>query len=260
MTDSDPHKQSEPGPDSDPTGRAFDETVIRPNLSKEGDGGSGPSVEQPKYPSGPPSAGYQLGSPQPPADPYAPADPYSALPQYPTAPDYPGGQPGYGQPGQPGYGQQAPYGQQGYGQSGYGQSGYGQDPYNQQFGGQQFGQQYPGSDPYGQQPQYPQGGFPGAPGFGTPGYPPSAPGTNNLAIASLVTGILGICCFLFSIAGIITGVISLNQIKQTGEGGRGLAIAGIVCGAVTLVLSVIWGIYVVTSKDVTTGNALLGLF
>ena len=32
------------------------------------------------------------------------------------------------------------------------------------------------------------------------------------------------------------GMIALNQVKHTGEHGRGLAIAGIAVGAVTLVL------------------------
>jgi protein-disulfide isomerase len=56
-----------------------------------------------------------------------------------------------------------------------------------------------------------------------PGYP-AAPRTNTLSIVSLVTG------FFCSIAAVITGHLALNQIKRTGETGRGLAIAGLVLG------------------------------
>lgn len=51
--------------------------------------------------------------------------------------------------------------------------------------------------------------------------------TNGLAIASLVTGILG-----FSILSVIFGHIALNQIGRSREEGRGLAIAGLVLGYV----------------------------
>jgi hypothetical protein len=40
-----------------------------------------------------------------------------------------------------------------------------------------------------------------------------------------------------SIIGIALGVYALNHIAVTGEGGRGLATAGILVGAVTLLLS-----------------------
>ncbi|MFN4003040.1 DUF4190 domain-containing protein [Microcella sp.] len=53
---------------------------------------------------------------------------------------------------------------------------------------------------------------------------PVGPKTNTLAIVSLVLA------FFISLGAIICGHIALNQIKQTGEGGRGLAIAGLVLG------------------------------
>jgi peptidyl-prolyl cis-trans isomerase B (cyclophilin B) len=59
--------------------------------------------------------------------------------------------------------------------------------------------------------------------------------TNTLAIVSLVASILG----GFAIVGIITGHIALNQIKRTGEKGRGLALAGLIVGYVALVVSFI---------------------
>ncbi len=70
-----------------------------------------------------------------------------------------------------------------------------------------------------------------------PGYAPvpAAPKTNVLAIVSLVISILG-----FNIIAIILGAIALSQIKKTGENGRGLAIAGIIIGAISIVLIIIW--------------------
>lgn len=67
---------------------------------------------------------------------------------------------------------------------------------------------------------YPAYGQPAAPG----GY--YAPPTNTLAIISLVLA------FIISIGGIICGHIALSQIKRTGEGGRGLALAGLIIGYV----------------------------
>jgi peptidyl-prolyl cis-trans isomerase B (cyclophilin B) len=60
--------------------------------------------------------------------------------------------------------------------------------------------------------------------------PPAEAKTNSLAIASLV------CAFVFSPLGIIFGHIALSQIKRTGEGGRGLAIAGLVISYVAVIL------------------------
>lgn len=57
--------------------------------------------------------------------------------------------------------------------------------------------------------------------------PPAAyagPPTNTLAILALIFG------FIFPIAGIICGHIARGQIKRTGEGGDGLALAGLILG------------------------------
>ncbi|HJT96437.1 MAG TPA: DUF4190 domain-containing protein, partial [Mycobacterium sp.] len=70
--------------------------------------------------------------------------------------------------------------------------------------------------------------------------------TNGLAIASLVASVIGFipfCIFgLGSIIGIVLGVVALNQVKTSGEGGRGLAIAGIAVGAVSLLSTIFWSI------------------
>ena len=118
---------------------------------------------------------------------------------------------------------------------------------------------YPDPSSYGA-PSYPPPPY-GAPGYAPPptGYP--APGyagaygppgqkTNSLAIASLIAsgiGILPFICGLGSIIGIVLGVVALNQIKTSGEGGRGLAIAGIAVGAVTFLLSVLFTIAMLSS-------------
>lgn len=151
-----------------------------------------------------------------------------------------------------------PYEQPRYDQPQYDQPQYEQPQYDQsQFGQQaqpQYGTpgNYPPPPPYGAAPGYgpPPGYAPpgyGAPGYGAPGY--GAPGypaygaqptkTNALAIASLVASVVSLCG-IGSIAGIILGVVAINQIKVSGESGRGLALAGIIVGAVTLLFSMLW--------------------
>ncbi len=84
--------------------------------------------------------------------------------------------------------------------------------------------------------------------MGTPVPQPAGQKSNVLSIISLVTGILGLVSMclsiipilgwfciaagsLLSIAALVTGFIGMNKIKQTGEKGRGMAITGIVLGA-----------------------------
>ncbi|WP_051132719.1 DUF4190 domain-containing protein [Nocardia paucivorans] len=103
--------------------------------------------------------------------------------------------------------------------------------------------QYPSTPP---QPQYagyqspaqPAVGYP--PGYQPYGYPNSR-GTNGLAIASLITSMLGFAsCGATSVVGIILGVIALNQIKQSGQEGRVLAVVGICAG---VAIPVLWVLY-----------------
>lgn len=169
--------------------------------------------------------------------------------------------PAYEQPGydQSGYGQ-PDYGQPGYGQSGYGQPGYGQPAASSP----EYPPAYPPPPPgYGPPPGYPPppygsygspydmppGGYPPPPQFGG-GYPGavSPTRTNQFAIWSLVASLLGFLCCVGSVAGVVLGVMALNQIKENAEGGRGLAIAGIAVGGVTLLVSfVIWGAVISSS-------------
>jgi hypothetical protein len=65
--------------------------------------------------------------------------------------------------------------------------------------------------------------------------------TNVLAIVSLVTGIAGLTFvpFLGSIAAVVTGHISLHQLKAKPEQGRGMALAGLITGYVGVGLAVL---------------------
>lgn len=80
------------------------------------------------------------------------------------------------------------------------------------------------------------GSYPPQPPYG---YPPPAPQTNGLAIASLVLsllGLVGVLPFLGTVLGLIFGYSARNQIVQSQgtQGGEGLAKAGIIIGWVTL--------------------------
>lgn len=74
--------------------------------------------------------------------------------------------------------------------------------------------------------------------------------TNGLAIASLVLGILG-----FAIIPVIMGHIALRQIRERGEAGAGMAIAGLVLGYLALAGYLVFGIILVA---VLTGSMVLG--
>lgn len=103
---------------------------------------------------------------------------------------------------------------------------------------------YPPPPPGNYPPPPPPGAYPPPGGGPVPGGYPGGPAkTNTLAIVSIVCSAIGLFCGIGSIAGIILGVVARNQIKQTGEPGDGLALAGIIVGAVTLLISVIWSVY-----------------
>ena len=71
--------------------------------------------------------------------------------------------------------------------------------------------------------------------------------TNRLAIASLVASAVTLFG-VGSIVGIALGVIALNQLNVRGEGGRGLALAGIAVGAVTLLISMVLVVWVFVER------------
>lgn len=77
---------------------------------------------------------------------------------------------------------------------------------------------------------YPQGYQPAPPG------PPTPTKTNGKSITSLVLGVLSIVVpyigFLLGIVAIVFASLSFKELKRTGEQGKGLSIAGLVCGIV----------------------------
>jgi hypothetical protein len=95
-----------------------------------------------------------------------------------------------------------------------------------------------------QQPGFhPAYGPPGQPQPGQPQYVyVQQPGTNGLAIASMVLGILWIY-WIGSILALIFGYVARSQIRQRGQSGDGMAIAGIVLGWIgvgTLILVIVF--------------------
>ncbi len=77
--------------------------------------------------------------------------------------------------------------------------------------------------------------YPFAPVDQFPHPAPQSSKTNTLAIVAFVTGLLGI-----AIAAVPTGIISLTQIKRSGEKGKGLAVAGLVLTAVWILISILF--------------------
>ena len=120
--------------------------------------------------------------------------------QYPSSPSAPA----YPPPPQPQYGQPQ------YGQ--YGQPPYGQPQYNQQ--------------PYGYQPA--------PPGYG---YGQQQGGSNGLAIAGMICGIVGLVLFniIQGPLALIFGGIGLSRANR-GASGRGFAIASLVLGVADLII------------------------
>ena len=116
---------------------------------------------------------------------------------------------------------------------------------------------------------YPPPAPPAPPAYGAPAAPPAygaapaytaypqGPKTNTLAIVSLVSSLVGVFVIpvIGQIVGIITGHMSLSQIKQTGEGGRGLGLAGVIIGWVTLGLAILGIILFIAWFGVIFANA-----
>ncbi|MGH3655077.1 MAG: DUF4190 domain-containing protein [Micromonosporaceae bacterium] len=104
---------------------------------------------------------------------------------------------------------------------------------------------YQGHAPYGGQPGHPYPGPPGYPPYGYY-YPPVRP-TNGLAIASLVVSCCSVfvACLFYGLPGLLGAVgatlghVAQNQMKQSGEQGRGLALAGIIVGWIMTGLAIL---------------------
>jgi hypothetical protein len=92
------------------------------------------------------------------------------------------------------------------------------------------------------------------PGYG--GYPPPYyyPGyqvrhTDGMAIAALVCGLCGFLCFVPGILGVIFGIVALRRVNRDRAEGKGLAIAGIVTGAVWVALLLVFILVVAGSSS-----------
>lgn len=113
-------------------------------------------------------------------------------------------------------------------------------------------------------PQTPPPAYGAAPAYppaGPSGYP-APPKTNTLAIVSLIASIAGLVIvpFIGSLVGVITGHMSLSQLKSSGESGRGMALAGTIIGWVGLALAIIgaiafiafWAWFIANAEQLST--------
>jgi len=106
----------------------------------------------------------------------------------------------------------------------------------------------PATNPYGPAPTGPAGAFapayppPPAP-YGQPFAQPYAPasGSNGVAVAALVLGLLVFCFGLLTgIPALICGIIGLKQANEMGGTGKGMAITGIVLGGLSILAIIAW--------------------
>lgn len=113
--------------------------------------------------------------------------------------------------------------------------------------GNPYGSPPPGTPPYQYPP--PQYGY-GAPPPGYHAYAQPRTG-NGKAVAALVFGILSIVLFwlsvfdgLFVILGLVFAIIALSETRGGRVGGRGLAIAGLVCTIVGALFAILFSVWV----------------
>ncbi len=107
---------------------------------------------------------------------------------------------------------------------------------------------------HGQQGMNPPGVTQGPGGYVPPGYAygpqPLGVRTNGLSIAALVCGLAQFLLWFFLLVpGFIAAVLAMGfglggmaQIRTRGEGGRGMAIAGIVLGVLGVLGGILWAI------------------
>jgi hypothetical protein len=116
--------------------------------------------------------------------------------------------------------------------------------------GQQYGTPAPPPG-YGPPPGHGQSSF-GGPPIAQPQWaqPPGQQqrGTNGMAIASFVLGLVWLCAIGSTLA-IVFGFIALGQIKRSSQGGRGLAITGIVLGVLGIIATAITVVFVVDRTE-----------
>jgi hypothetical protein len=124
---------------------------------------------------------------------------------------------------------------------------------------------YPPGPPPPEQPGYGQGwGGEGQPPYGEgpvpPGFAPVPP-TNNKATAALITGVttlvLSWCCGLgvLGVVAVVLGIRARSEVRSSGgaQTGEGIALAGIITGAVAAVIGVL--VIALIIIVLATGNA-----
>ena len=101
---------------------------------------------------------------------------------------------------------------------------------------------------------------PAPPAYGQPpsgyGYQ-STPRTNGLAIASLVLGIAQIfLCIIGGILALVFGYIARRQIDESGgtQGGRGMAIAGIILGWIGIGLGIAYIVVIIIAAIASSSS------
>jgi hypothetical protein len=76
-----------------------------------------------------------------------------------------------------------------------------------------------------------------------------------MAVASLVCSLFGWLCIVGPLFGLIFGFVALHQIKETGQRGRGMALAGIIIGGILVVLVISKGILTQGARHVPHKNS-----
>jgi hypothetical protein len=86
------------------------------------------------------------------------------------------------------------------------------------------------------------------------GAPPSQ--GNGMAVAGLVLGILAVVLFfltwpawLLGILGIIFGALGMSKAKRIGGKGKGMGMAGLICGVIGLLVSIIWTVWLISAVN-----------
>ena len=124
------------------------------------------------------------------------------------------------------------------------------------------GKWYPPAPPA--PPTYQQ---PTAPAYGAPQpayYAPAGPKNDGMSIAALVCGISGLATLVLcgigivpAILGVIFGIIGKKKVEESGGAlqGRGMALAGAICGAVAIGLFLIWLLFVIIGAINSNSNS-----
>jgi hypothetical protein len=120
----------------------------------------------------------------------------------------------------------------------------------------------PGYPPPGYPPPGPQGGYP-PPYQGGYGYQPygqgQPSGTNGKAIAALITSIVGLLfCGAPAIVGLVLGVMAMRETKRSGQDGHGMALAGVIIGALAVVGWLLYVVVIVVMVVLTSPSSSYG--